>query len=105
MITTASWLSLFSNPIKLKTVERRNYIEIMQSKIKLVFVFCFIFKGLRVRIPLRRGVLDTTLCDKVCHWFSPGTPVSSANKTECHDITEIWLIVALNTINLHLVSK
>jgi hypothetical protein len=44
-LATASWLSLFSNPIKLKTVERRNYIEIMQSKIKLVFVFCFIFKG------------------------------------------------------------
>ena len=22
-------------------------------------------------------------------WFSPGTPVSSTNKTDCHDITEI----------------
>ena len=30
----------------------------------------------------------------------PATPVSSTNKTECHDITEILLIVALNTINL-----
>jgi hypothetical protein len=34
------------------------------------------------------GVLDTTLCDKVCQWlvagrwFSPGTPVSSTNKTD-----------------------
>jgi hypothetical protein len=34
-----------------------------------------------------RGVLDTTLCDKVCQWlamgpwFSQGTPVSSTNKT------------------------
>ena len=33
-----------------------------------------------VRIPLMRGVLDTTLCDKFCQWlaaggwFSPGTP-------------------------------
>jgi len=45
MTKMAPWLSLFSNPIKLKTVERCNYIEIMQSKIKLVFVFCFIFKG------------------------------------------------------------
>ena len=41
-----------------------------------------------VRIPLRRGVLDTTLCDKVCQWlatgqwFSLGTPVSSTNKTD-----------------------
>ena len=32
-------------------------------------------------------------------WFSPGTSVSSTNKTDCHDITEILLKVALNTIN------
>ena len=31
-------------------------------------------------------------------WFSPGTPVSSTNKTIRHDITEILLKVALNTI-------
>ena len=43
-------------------------------------------------------------------WFSPGTPVSSTNKTVRHDITEILLKVALNTIkpnqtNLVLKSK
>jgi hypothetical protein len=32
-------------------------------------------------------------------WFSPGPPVSSTNKTDRHDITEILLKVALNTIN------
>jgi hypothetical protein len=43
------------------------------------------------------SVLDTTLCDKVCQWlvtgwwFSPGTPVSSTNKTDRHDITEIFM--------------
>jgi hypothetical protein len=31
-------------------------------------------------------------------WFSPGTPVSSTNKTDRHDKTEILLKVALNTI-------
>jgi len=31
-------------------------------------------------------------------WFSTGTPISSTNKTDCHDITEILLKVALNTI-------
>ena len=42
-----------------------------------------------------RDVLDTILCDKVCQWlvtgvwFSPGTPVSSTNKTDRYDITEI----------------
>jgi hypothetical protein len=50
------------------------------------------------------SVLNTTLCVKVCQWpatggwFSPGTPVSSTNKTDRH-ITEILLKVALNTIN------
>ena len=29
----------------------------------------------------------------------PDTPVSSTNKTDCHDITELLLKVALNTIN------
>jgi hypothetical protein len=33
-------------------------------------------------------------------WFSPGTSVSSTNKTDRHDITEILVRLALNTINL-----
>jgi hypothetical protein len=32
-------------------------------------------------------------------WFSPGSPVPSANKTDSHNITEILLKVALNTKN------
>ena len=38
-----------------------------------------------VRIPIRRGVLDTTLCDEIYQWlatglwFFIGTPVSSTN--------------------------
>jgi hypothetical protein len=32
-------------------------------------------------------------------WFSPGTPASSTTKTGRHDIDEILLKVALNTIN------
>ena len=57
---------------------------------------------LRVRIAIRARC--TTLCDQVCQWlstgrwFSPGIPVSSTNKTNLHDITEILLKVALNTI-------
>jgi hypothetical protein len=31
-------------------------------------------------------------------WLFPGPPVSSANGTDRHDITEIMLKVALNTI-------
>ena len=54
-----------------------------------------------VRISIR--VRCTTLCDKVCQWlatgrwFSPG-PLVSSNKTDRHNITEILLKVALNTI-------
>ena len=55
-----------------------------------------------------RGVLDTTLCHKVCQsivagWrFSLGTPILSTNKTDCHNMTKILLKVALNTITLTL---
>jgi hypothetical protein len=65
---------------------------------------CLLPLTLWVRIPLKQSVLDTTLCDKVCQWlaagrwFSLGTPVSSTNKTDCHNVTEILLKVALNTI-------
>ena len=31
-------------------------------------------------------------------WFSLSTPISSTNKTDCHNITEILLKVVLNTI-------
>jgi hypothetical protein len=53
---------------------------------------------------LDQGEVYNKLCDKVCQWlatgqwFSPGPRVSSTNKTDRHDITEILLKVALNTI-------
>jgi hypothetical protein len=55
-----------------------------------------------VRISIRARC--TPLCDKVCQWLatgrwlSPDPPVSSTNKTDPHDITEILLKVALSTI-------
>ena len=52
-----------------------------------------------VRISIR--VRYATLCDKVCQWLTTGqwfTPRSSINKTDCHDINEILLKVALNNI-------
>jgi hypothetical protein len=35
-------------------------------------------------------------------WFSPGSAVSSTNKTDSHNINEILMKVALNTITLTL---
>jgi hypothetical protein len=70
-----------------------------------IFNNCLSPLTLCVQIPLMPSVLDTTLCDYVCQWlaagrlFSPGTPVSSTYKTDCHDITEILLKVALSIIN------
>jgi hypothetical protein len=61
-----------------------------------------------VLILLRRGVLNTTLCDKVCQWLATGrwfSPVSSTNKTDRHDITEILLKVVLNTITRFLTRR
>ena len=51
---------------------------------------CAVFtnNSLRVWIPLRRGLLDTTLCDKVCQWPAAGlwfSLASSINKTDPHD--------------------
>ena len=56
-----------------------------------------------VRIPFRRDIQHYVInfCQWLAavRWFSLVTPVSSTNKTDCHDITEIFLKVALNTIN------
>jgi hypothetical protein len=88
-------------------------IIILTNGKKYIFLFFFKYSGiyyisltLWVRIPFSRDVLDTTLCDKVCQWlaagrwFSPGTLISSTNKTDSHDIIEILLKVALNTITI-----
>jgi hypothetical protein len=62
--------------------------------------YCLSPLMLWVRISIRARC--TTLCDKVCQWlatdrwFSPGPPISSTNKTDCHDITKILLKMALH---------
>ena len=50
-----------------------------------------------------QGVRDTTLSEKFVSDLQQvsGSPVSSTNKTDLHDITEILLKVALNTITLN----
>ena len=61
-----------------------------------------------VQIRLRGGELDTIMCDELGQWlaavlwFSPGTPVSSTNKTNLHNITEILLKLGLNIVTLAL---
>jgi hypothetical protein len=55
-----------------------------------------------------QGVLDIALCDKVSQllaagrWFSPITPVSSTNKTQCHNIAECGIKLQKSEPKLHL---
>jgi len=50
-----------------------------------------------VPIPLRGGVLDTTLCDKVSQWLPSGrwfSPISTTNKTDRRVITYLIKIIS-----------
>jgi hypothetical protein len=46
-------------------------------------------------------VVSSNLALSIGRWLSPGTPVSSTNKTDRYDITEILLKVALNIITVN----
>jgi hypothetical protein len=73
-----------------------NRIEYVDDNNDTLNIWYNLFNEIRVR--------RSTLCDKVVQWlatgwcFSPGTPVSSTNKTDLHDISEILLKAVLNTI-------
>ena len=64
---------------------------------------------LQVQIPLRWDVLDKVIKFVSDLWQVSGflweLLISSTNKTDCHDITEILLKVVLNTITLTLNFK
>ena len=87
-------------------------ISQLSTFVVLTLIFILHYRIVSCHTLLRpwRGVLDTPLCDQVCQrlaagwWFSPGTLVSSTNKTDRHDITEILLKVAINTITLTFTS-
>jgi hypothetical protein len=70
----------------------------------------YVFTYVHHLITVLTSQLDTTLFDKICQWlatdqwFSPGTPVCSTKKTDHHNIAEILLKVALNTIILILTN-
>jgi len=55
----------------------------------------------------KKKILSKKVCQWLApgRWFSPGTPVSSTNKTDGHDITKILLKQALSTIKQTLTPK
>jgi hypothetical protein len=86
---------LFVLVIVLSVLLRFTASDYLYGIFKLLNVHLVPITKLWGRTPSWRGILDTTLYDNVCQWlatgrwFSPGTPVSSTNKTDRHDITEI----------------
>ena len=90
-----------------KAIQSEIHIQQKQRDV-IVCNQCLLQLQLDVPIMLSQGLLDTTLCYKVClllaagRCFSLGTLVSCTNKTDHHDIAEILLKVALNTIALTL---
>jgi hypothetical protein len=90
-----------ANPVHDKVYSMQHYMIKFVIDLRQVSGFLWVS-----RFPPPRYTWN--ICDKVCQWlatgqcFSPGTPVSSTNKTYHHDITEILLKVALNIITPHL---
>ena len=68
------------------------------------FLFLLVMKTIYIKLCLPYSVVNSLYFTVYASglWFSPGTPVSSTNKTDCHDLTEILLIVALIIITLTL---
>ena len=54
---------------------------------------------LDLQLPMQSVPIATEVVSSTGQWFSQSTPVSSTNKTDRLDITEILLKVVLNTIN------
>ena len=88
----------------------KNKVWIINSSISWIYPWSSIFFN-EIHYHFKFVVPVDMLClinvgswNKVCKWlatglwFSPGTPVSSTNKTGHHDIAEILLKVTLNTI-------
>ena len=101
------WGRIFSMMLKMDILRKRKEKQLLkiQWQVSNPWPLCQVCLMLWVRIMIRARC--TTLCEKVCQWLatgqwfspSPGTPpVSSTNKADHHNITEILLKVALNTI-------
>ena len=56
---------------------------------------CLSTPTLWVRIPLRQGVLDTTLCDKVCQWLATDRWFSPVSSIEIDRLVNSWHIVEI----------
>jgi hypothetical protein len=82
------YFNLFVSIFIQSHVNNNLYVSILGSNYNVLAISAYRpWLTLWIRISIRARC--TTLCDKVCQWFFPGPPVSSTNKTDSHDITEI----------------
>ena len=91
---TVSMTGIKYNLQKMKTYLKRSQGTVMIWQIMILWKLNLLCNQclpplLWVRTLLRWGVLDITLCDKVCQWLATGH----------HDTTEKLLKMTLNTIN------
>jgi hypothetical protein len=90
--------------IKVHVLSDKSSINIHVLSDKSSMYYCWY---ILLKMDFSRGVLNTSICDQVSQWlatgqwFSQGTLVSSTNKTDRHDITEILLKVVLKKLNKH----
>jgi hypothetical protein len=109
-LATGQWFSL-ATPVS--STNKTDHHDITEILLKVVWntIKSFFFKLFQelppfdisiIHIFRKRSMVTLMRYDLTGRWFSLATPVSSTNKTDHHDITEILLKVVWNTITLTL---
>jgi len=80
------------------------FLEMLYTFVKWLFVVVMVWYTMWVRIALMVGVLDISLCGKVCQVTCDRSVLLSGYSSFLHHITKILLKVALNTIILTVVN-
>ena len=82
----------------IRKMRRGDRLPLTQHAISAYRHKCGEFESHNVELSIPRHERGSNSQLAASRWLSPGIPVSSTNKTDCHDITKILLKVALNTI-------
>jgi hypothetical protein len=105
--TSVTWndLTCMNLVVEVWNIQRQWCIILHENIVVIVNKHVHVGSSLMLWVRILFRARCTTLCDKVCQWLAVGrwfSPVSSTNKTDHHNITEILLKMALNTITLTL---
>ena len=82
-----------------RTCQEHTYWQ-KHDQVIIPWHICWFLRGELKLQPIREhNFTNTEQLLVTGRWFSSVAPVSSINKTDCHDIIEILLKIVLNTIN------